>query len=96
MDGRIINRDQYENHRQRQRKRMASEVGRATNRRRKQTVEPRFGEIKNVLGVRRFMRRGMEAVKTEWSMVCTAVILGILLRHWKQVSAMLEPRRRGA
>ncbi len=48
---------------------MASEVGRATNLRRKQTVEPRFGQSKTVLGVRRFMRRGMEAVTDEGSLV---------------------------
>jgi hypothetical protein len=87
--GRVINRDQYEDHRQRLRERMATEVGRATYGRRKHTVEPRFGQIKHVLGVRRFMRRGLEAVRTEWSMVCTAVNIGILLRHWKEVAPIL-------
>ena len=87
--GRVINRDQYEDHRRRLRERMATEVGRATYRRRKQTVEPRFGQIKHVLGVRRFMRRGLEAVRTEWSLVCTAVNIGILLRHWKEVAPIL-------
>jgi hypothetical protein len=87
--GRVINRDQYEDHRQRLRERMATQVGRATYRRRKHTVEPRFGQIKHVLGVRRFMRRGLEAVRTEWSMVCTAVNIGILLRHWKEVAPIL-------
>ena len=87
--GRVINRDQYEDHRQRLRERMATPVGRETYRRRKHTVEPRFGQIKHVLGVRRFMRRGLEAVRTEWSMVCTAVNIGILLRHWKEVVPIL-------
>jgi transposase len=87
--GRVINRDQYEDHRQRLRERMATEVGQATYRRRKYTVEPRFGQIKHVLGVRRFMRRGLEAVRTEWSLVCTAVNIGILLRHWKEVVPIL-------
>ena len=85
----MINRDQYEDHRQRLRERMATEVGRATYGRRKHTVEPRFGQIKHVLGVRRFMRRGLEAVRPEWSMVCTAVNIGILLRHWKEVAPIL-------
>jgi hypothetical protein len=31
------------------------------------------------------MRRGLEAVRTEWSMICTAVNMGILLRHWPEV-----------
>jgi transposase len=87
--GRVINRDQYEDHRQRLRERMATEVGRVTYGRRKHTVEPRFGQIKHVLGVRRFMRRGLEAVRTEWSLVCTAVNIGILLRHWKEVVPIL-------
>ena len=56
---------------------------------RKQTVEPRFGEIKRVRGVRRFLRRGLEAVRNEWTLVCTAVNVGILLRHWDEVAAVL-------
>ena len=42
-----------------------------------------------LLGVRRFLRRGMDKVRTEWSLVCTAVNIGILLRHWKEVAAVL-------
>ena len=87
--GRVISRDQYEDHCRRLRERMATPVGCETYRRRKQTVEPRFGQIKYVLGVRRFMRCGLEAVGTEWSMVCTAVNIGILLRYWKEVAPIL-------
>jgi len=86
--GRMINRDQYEDHRERLRERMGTEIGRSLYRRRKHTVEPRFGQIKHVLGVRRFMRRGLASARTEWSMVCTAVNIGILLRHWKEVTAI--------
>jgi transposase len=39
---------------------------------RKQTVEPVFGQIKEALGFRRFLLRGIEKVKAEWSLVCTA------------------------
>ena len=87
--GRTITRDQYEEHRERQRVRMASDAGRQCYRRRRETVEPRIGEIKHVYGVRRFLRRGLDAVRTEWSMVCTAVNLGILLRHWEEVARVL-------
>lgn len=87
--GRIINRDQYEDHRERLRNRMESDVGRAFYKRRKETVEPRFGQIKHVLGVRRFLRRGLDKVQTEWSLVCTAVNIGILMRNWKEVAAVL-------
>jgi hypothetical protein len=39
---------------------------------RKSTVEPVFGIIKEVMGFRHFMLRGFEAVKGEWTLVCIA------------------------
>lgn len=39
---------------------------------RKQTVEPVFGRIKEALGLRRFLQRGLANVACEWSLVCTA------------------------
>ena len=85
----MLGRDQYEDHRERLRCRMATEAGREIYKRRKHTVEPRFGHIKHNMGVRRFLRRGLEQVKTEWLMVCTAVNVGILLRHWDEVVTVL-------
>jgi transposase len=38
----------------------------------KQTVEPVFGIIKEILGFRRFSLRGEEETNAEWSLVCTA------------------------
>lgn len=35
------------------------------------TVEPVFGQIKDRQGVRQFLRRGLDNVKTEWSLACT-------------------------
>ncbi len=87
--GRLISRDQCENHRERLRLRMGTEEGRAIYKRRKRTVEPRIGHIKHNMGVRRFLRRGMEKVQTEWAMACTVVNLGILLRHWDVVVTTL-------
>jgi len=87
--GRIVNRDQYEPCRERLRARMGSAPGQDRYRLRKQTVEPRFGQIKHVLGLRRFMRRGLDAVRTEWLMACTVVNIGILLRSWDRVAAVL-------
>ncbi len=87
--GRLISRDQYEAHRERLRLRMSTEAGREIYKRRKHTVEPRIGHIKHNLGVRRFLRRGLEKVTTEWMMVCTTVNLGILLRHWDAVAITL-------
>jgi hypothetical protein len=38
---------------------------------RKQVVEPVFGQIKGARGFRQFLRRGLAAVQSEWSLICT-------------------------
>jgi hypothetical protein len=38
---------------------------------RKETVEPVFGQIKEVRGLRRFLLRGLDGVQAEWSLICT-------------------------
>ena len=52
--------------------RLATAGGKALYRLRKQTVEPVFGIIKEVLGFRRFMLRGKEKASLEWTLVSTA------------------------
>jgi transposase len=47
---------------------------------RKQTVEPVFGQIKQARGFRQFLLRGIEKVKTEWALICTAHNLTKLAR----------------
>ena len=44
------------------------------------TIEPVFGNIKANLGYRRFSRRGLPAVNSEWRLLCTAHNL-LKLRH---------------
>ena len=39
---------------------------------RKQVVEPVFGQIKQARGFRQFLLRGLEKVRGEWALVCTA------------------------
>jgi hypothetical protein len=39
---------------------------------RKQIVEPVFGQIKQARGFRQFLLRGIENVKAEWALICTA------------------------
>lgn len=39
---------------------------------RKQVVEPVFGQLKQARGFRQFLLRGIEKVKAEWAMICTA------------------------
>jgi transposase len=86
--GRTINRDQYEEHRERLRRRMDTDVGRERYKLRRQTVEPRFGLIKHNWGIRRFLRRGLESIRTEWALIAAAVNLGILLKNWEVVKAI--------
>jgi transposase len=39
---------------------------------RKQVVEPVFGQIKQARGFRQFLLRGLDKVRAEWSLICTA------------------------
>jgi transposase len=87
--GRTVIRDQYESSRERLRLRMGEAGGRERYRLRRQTVEPRIGQIKHVFGFRRFLRRGLASAGSEWALACTAVNMGILLNHWEKVVALL-------
>jgi transposase len=51
---------------------LETEAGRAMYARRKQTVEPVFGIIKQCMGFRQFLLRGVEKVAGEWQLVTTA------------------------
>lgn len=44
--------------------------GRCTYKKRKEIVEPVFGQIKEVRGFRRFLLRGLENVEAEWDLIC--------------------------
>lgn len=39
---------------------------------RKQVVEPVFGQIKQARGFRQFLLRGLNNIKAEWGIICTA------------------------
>ena len=52
--------------------RLKTEVGKQFYAKRKSTVEPVFGIIKEVMGFRRFLLRGLNAVTGEWTLVCIA------------------------
>lgn len=56
--------------------RMTTKLKRAGHRSRyrlrKQIVEPVFGQIKHARGFRQFLLRGIENVRAEWALICTA------------------------
>ena len=53
-------------------RRLKTQAGRTLYKLRKQTVEPVFGIIKEVMGFRRFLLRGWEKVSLEWLLVCVS------------------------
>ena len=66
--------------RERMRRRLATRRGRALYRRRSTIVEPVFGQLKEVRGVRRFRRRGYTACASEWRLLCAT---HNLLKLWR-------------
>lgn len=51
---------------------LKTDQGRALYKLRKQTVEPVFGIIKQAMGFRQFLLRGIKKVSGEWDLVCLA------------------------
>jgi transposase len=85
--GRTITRDGYEPLRERMHAKMQTDEGKKTYNRRMHIAETPFAVIKEIMGVRRFLLRGLEKVRTEWRWVCTAYNLRILLKAWAALRA---------
>lgn len=64
----------------RMREKLRSVAGRAQYRRRQAVVEPVFGILKEQRGMRRFRRRGLAAVTTEWMLAAIAYNLTRIAR----------------
>ena len=60
---------------------------------RKQVVEPVFGQIKQARGFRQFLLRGLEKVRGEWALVCTAHNLLKLAQRWSLSAATPMPHK---
>jgi transposase len=59
---------------------------------RKQVAEPVFGQIKQARGFRQFLLRGLEKVRGEWALVCTAHNLLKLAPWWSLSAATPTPQ----
>jgi hypothetical protein len=70
-------------HRNQMRERLGTQEGKAKYKLRKQTVEPVIGQAKFARSFRQFLRRGLDAVSAEWSLVCTASNLLKLGQAWE-------------
>jgi len=49
-----------------------------------QIIERRFGQIKQHDGFRRWTVWGLEAVRTQWSLLCATLNLRVLYKKWRQ------------
>ncbi len=67
---------------ERMQRKLRTKAGHAIYARRKTIVEPVNGQIKQARGFRQFLRRGLERVSQEWSLVCTAHNLLKLRAKW--------------
>ena len=61
---------------------MATQEAKVAYRQRKQLPEPTFGILKEQQGARRFLLRGIQQVRAEWTLLATAFNLRTLYRIW--------------
>lgn len=78
---RAIVRDEYQEYSDRLAMRMSQSANQELYKKRAPVVEGAFGYIKHVMGFRRFLRRGMPAVRNEWQWICTAFNVSKILRY---------------
>jgi len=55
---------------------------------RKQLPEQVFGQIKQARGFRQFLMRGIDKVRAEWAIICTAHNLLKLAHRWTLSTAL--------
>jgi transposase len=71
----------------RMRRKLMTRRGRKRYALRMETVEPVFGQIKQVRGFRQFLLRGLSKVRSEWRIICTGHNLLKLFKVWRPVLA---------
>jgi len=86
---RVITSDDYEAERRRMSAKMRSKEGKEEYKRRKETVEWPFGNIKHNLKFREFLTRGIEKVRIEHNLVCTAHNLKVMWAKMRGKVAVL-------
>ncbi len=85
---RVITSDGYEGERRRMAAKMRSEAGKEEYKKRKETVEWPFGNIKHNLKFRQFLTRGIEKVRIEFNLVCIAHNLRVM---WSKMAGKVAP-----
>jgi transposase len=82
---RMVTRDQYETYRERLRRRMATDSGRKEYAKRTIT-ERTYAWLKTVGGLRKFLRRGFDGVRAEFTLACAALNMRILTQRFSRVT----------
>ena len=77
--GRSITRDQHEQHRERHAQKMATKEAQNIYRLRRHPGERPFAMIKHHFGLRRFLLRGLDAVRDEWCWATIAFNLQVIM-----------------
>jgi transposase len=90
--GRTVTRDPYEEVRERTAARMATDSARQLYNQRPRIAETTFGILKSVMGLRQFLLRGLEKVKTEWRWATTAFNVIKLVRAIGRMRAASRQR----
>jgi transposase len=70
---------------QRMARKLRTKVGRSMYAKRKGMIEPIFGQLKQVLGLRQFSMRGLASMRGEWRLMATVHNLLKLWRHDQRV-----------
>ncbi len=81
------------------RARLQAEAAQKLLARRQTIIEPRFGQIKQHESFRRWTVWGLEAVRTQWSLLCATINLRVIYRRWRsgwRASALAVRAARGA
>lgn len=71
---------------QRMARKLRTKAGREMYAKRKGMIEPIFGQLKQVLGLRQFSMRGLSSMRGEWRLMATVHNLLKLWRHDQEVA----------
>jgi len=66
----------------RMRRKLKTKHGKKIYSKRKESVEPVFGQIKEARGIRAFLLRGLKKVKAEWNLIC---LTHNILKLWRNM-----------
>lgn len=84
--GRIVERTPWQDAADEHQRRADTKEAKALLRKRKAIIEPIFAIIKQHGALRRWTHRGIENVRAQWSMVCTAYNLKKLYALWRRLN----------